>query len=89
MCCNTKQKIADTVEELLCTQPGGRVTVQQVMELTRMNRQSFYYHYLDINTALKGNDGKLPEADASKDGMHFNKATYEVLVDYLLRHTPL
>ena len=53
MCCNTKQKIADTVEELLCTQSGGRVTVQQVMELTRMNRQSFYYHYQDINDVLR------------------------------------
>lgn len=53
MCSNTKQKIANTVEELLCTQPGGRVTVQQVMELTRMNRQSFYYHYQDINDVLR------------------------------------
>jgi len=53
MCCNTKQKIADAVEELICTQPGGRVTVQQVMELTRMNRQSFYYHYQDINDVLR------------------------------------
>ena len=57
-------------------------------ELLKMANE-YGYHYLDINTALKGNDGKLPEADASKDGMHFNKATYEVLVDYLLRHTPL
>lgn len=53
MCCKTKQKIADAVEELICTQPGGRVTVQQVMELTRMNRQSFYYHYQDINDVLR------------------------------------
>lgn len=57
-------------------------------ELLKMANE-YGYHYLDINTALKGNDGKLPAADASKDGMHFNKATYEVLVDYLLRHTPL
>lgn len=53
MCRNTKQKIADAVEELICSQPGGRVTVQQVMELTRMNRQSFYYHYQDINDVLR------------------------------------
>lgn len=53
MCCNTKQKIADAVEELISTQPGSRVTVQQVMELTRMNRQSFYYHYQDINDVLR------------------------------------
>ena len=52
MCSNTKQRIADTVEELIITQPGSRVTVQQVMELTQMNRQSFYYHYQDINDVL-------------------------------------
>lgn len=53
MCNNTKGKIADAVEELICTQPGGKVTVQQVMELTQMNRQSFYYHFQDINDVLR------------------------------------
>ena len=32
MCSNTKQRIADAVEELISTQPGSRVTVQQVMD---------------------------------------------------------
>lgn len=53
MCKDTKGKIAEAVEELLCSQPGGKVTVQQVMELTQMNRQSFYYHYQDINDVLR------------------------------------
>ena len=53
MCSNTKQRIADAVEALISTQPGSRVTVQQVMELTQMNRQSFYYHYEDINDVLR------------------------------------
>lgn len=53
MCKDTKGKIADAVEELLCSQRGGKVTVQQVMELTQMNRQSFYYHYQDINDVLR------------------------------------
>ena len=53
MCSNTKQRIADAVEELISTQPGSRVTVQQVMELTQMNRRSFYYHYEDINDVLR------------------------------------
>lgn len=53
MCNNTKGRIADAVEELLCSQTGGKVTVQQVMELTQMNRQSFYYHYQDINDVLR------------------------------------
>ena len=53
MCSNTKQRIADAVEELISTQPGSRVTVQQVMELTQMNRQSFYYHYQDLPALLE------------------------------------
>ena len=43
MCSNTKQRIADAVEELISAQPRSRVTVQQVMELTQMNRQSVLF----------------------------------------------
>jgi len=42
--------------------------------------------YLDINTMLKGSDGRLPE-DISRDGMHLNKATYEKVIEYILTHT--
>lgn len=44
-------------------------------------------YYVDVNTALKGNDGKLPADQASADGIHFKKATYEVFLDYILTHT--
>ena len=47
------------------------------------------YYYVDVNTALKGNDGKLPNANASDDGIHFKKATYVTLTDYILTHTAL
>lgn len=53
MCNNTKQRIADVVEELICTQPAGKITIQQIMKLAQMNRQSFYYHYQDINDVLQ------------------------------------
>lgn len=49
----TKNKIAAVVADLLRTQPAGKITVQQVMELTQMNRQSFYYHYQDIRDVLE------------------------------------
>ena len=45
------------------------------------------YHFVDINTALKGNDGKLPLDKASKDGMHFKKETYDIMLNYILNHT--
>ena len=44
-------------------------------------------HYVDINTVLKGSDGKFPAADAADDGMHFKKNTYKTVVDYILSHT--
>lgn len=47
----------------------------------------YHIRYVDVNTALKGNDGKLPEESASTDGIHFKKATYEIFMDYILSHT--
>lgn len=44
------------------------------------------YYYVDINSELKGEDGKFSEEDAADDGMHFNKSTYDVMLDYILRH---
>lgn len=44
-------------------------------------------YYVDINTALKGNDGKFPSDMAESDGMHFVKTTYSVMLDYILSHT--
>ena len=44
-------------------------------------------YYVDLNTSLKGNDGKLSDGDAADDGMHFKKATYQIMIDYILTHT--
>lgn len=42
--------------------------------------------YLDVNSELKDENGKLPD-DVTSDGMHFNKKTYEKFVEYILTHT--
>ncbi|MGN1087053.1 MAG: GDSL-type esterase/lipase family protein, partial [Porcipelethomonas sp.] len=55
-------------------------------ELLKMADEKKIY-YVDINTALKGNDGKFPADMAEKDGMHFVKTTYTVMLDYILSHT--
>lgn len=44
-------------------------------------------YFVDINTGLKGNDGKLPGNCAAGDGMHFQKGTYQIMLDYILHHT--
>ncbi len=54
-------------------------------ELLKMANSKNVY-FVDINTALKNNLGKLDVAKAEKDGMHFKKATYSIMIDYLLSH---
>lgn len=56
-------------------------------ELLKMANEKELY-FVDINTALKGNDGKLPvDYASSRDGMHFQKSTYQLMLDYILKHT--
>lgn len=43
-------------------------------------------YFVDVNTALKGNDGKMPDDAVAKDGMHFNKSTYDKMLEYILCH---
>lgn len=42
--------------------------------------------YLDINTELKGNDGKLPASMAEKNSAKLTRDTYSKLADYILTH---
>ncbi len=43
-------------------------------------------YYLDLNSYLKDDTGKLPAADAENDGVHFKYSTYEKFIDYVLTH---
>ncbi len=43
-------------------------------------------NYLDINTYVKGNDGKLPASAAEINGIRLTKEVYGVMSDYILSH---
>ena len=49
---DTKERIAQTVLELIRQQPVSKITVQRIMEESNMKRQSFYYHFKDIYDVL-------------------------------------
>ncbi len=51
------------------------------------NNRSVYY--LDLNSALKGEDGTFPEDMAEQDGIHFKRSTYDIMLDYILTHVKL
>lgn len=43
-------------------------------------------YFVDLNTYLKGSDGRFPAEDAESDGIHFKKATYDKMLEFLLTH---
>ncbi len=43
-------------------------------------------YYIDLNTALKGSDGRFNEENAESDGIHFKKSTYRIMLEYLRTH---
>lgn len=45
-------------------------------------------YFVDTNTALKNNKGKLDPANASEDGIHLNAQGAEFLLNYVLSHVP-
>lgn len=53
MCCNTKEKIAAAVKDLMRQKSIRKITVQDIMDETGMKRQSFYYHFQDIYDVIE------------------------------------
>ena len=45
-------------------------------------------YFVDINTALKNNEGKLDGHLATEDGMHLSLEGGMVLLNYVLSHVP-
>ena len=52
MCNGTKQKIAATMHEMMSRKSFEKITVKNLMDVSNMNRQSFYYHFRDTRDVL-------------------------------------
>jgi lysophospholipase L1-like esterase len=60
-------------------------TIDELNELYLDLANEMEVHYLDINSYLKDGTGKLPY-NSSSDGMHFDSATYQKILDYVCSH---
>ena len=49
----TKKAIKDTFISLLKTKPFNQITVKDIVDECGVNRNTFYYHYEDINDLLE------------------------------------
>ncbi|ARP49792.1 MULTISPECIES: TetR family transcriptional regulator [Caproicibacterium] len=52
MRCMTKERIVETLRDLMKERPLNKITVQNIMDRANMKRQSFYYHFQDIYDVL-------------------------------------
>lgn len=48
----------------------------------------FNVYYVDVNTALKNNEGKLDRLYALEDGIHLTPEAGAILLNYVLTHVP-
>ena len=48
----TKEIIKDTFWEILEEKPYNKITVQDIVNRCRVNRNTFYYHFQDIPTLM-------------------------------------
>lgn len=48
----TKQALADVLKEMLSTKTLDKITVKDLVEACKLNRQTFYYHFQDIYDLL-------------------------------------
>lgn len=46
-------------------------------------------YFVDVNTALKNNNGKLNPELAEEDGIHLTQEAGQILLDYVLNHVPV
>lgn len=60
-------------------------TIDELNQLYLNLANQLGVHYLDINSYLKDDTGKLPY-DSSTDGMHFDSQTYQKVLDYVCSH---
>ena len=52
MCSTTKRKIAATMRDMMAKKSFDKITVKNLMDVTNMKRQSFYYHFQDTRDVL-------------------------------------
>lgn len=50
---NTKKSLAKSLKELMKKKKFTKITINDIVELSGVNRNTFYYHFEDINALLK------------------------------------
>lgn len=48
----TKQKLADSLKDLLTEKPLDKITVKEITDRCGLNRQTFYYNFQDVHGLL-------------------------------------
>ncbi len=50
---STKEALADALRQMMTVKPIDKVTVKDIVEICGVNRQTFYYHFDDVDDLLE------------------------------------
>ena len=53
MASGTKDALADALRSMMMVKPIDKVTVKDIVEICGVNRQTFYYHFDDVDDLLE------------------------------------
>ena len=53
MASGTKEALADALRQMMTLKPIDKVTVKDIVEICGVNRQTFYYHFDDVDDLLE------------------------------------
>ncbi|MDO5459131.1 MAG: TetR family transcriptional regulator, partial [Eubacteriales bacterium] len=49
----TKEALADALRQMMKVKPIDKITVKDIVEVCGVNRQTFYYHFDDVDDLLE------------------------------------
>ena len=53
MATGTKEALAAALRQMMTVKPIDKVTVKDIVEICGVNRQTFYYHFDDVDDLLE------------------------------------
>lgn len=81
---NTKKMLAESLKELIRKKSFASITVRELTENCRLNRNTFYYHFEDINDLLKWTlEQEAIDVVKNFDLMLDYKEAIEFVMDYI------
>lgn len=80
---NTKIKLANSLKEILKHKPLSKITINEITSNINVNRNTFYYHFEDINGLIKWIIDNNSKDIISKIDITNHIQSFSLILDYI------